>query len=181
MVLGRQQLQALRERMGLVYGGKRASDGAKESYRVRLSRWHYCSKIVETLLHPQVPAGVLPIEGHSDESFINANHSAEGTYGLTEKAWEEAVVTELVERAQQGEDIAQAHVSLAGLADGAGGKNLVRVDKPKSGKGAGCTCYPRRRVKHTAGRRKARCRWRPRPPARRSASELRDAEQTNRP
>ena len=136
VVLGRQQLQALRDRMGLVYGGKRASDGAKESFRVRLSRWHYCSKIVERLLNPQVPADLLPIEAHSDETYINANHSAEGTWGLTEKAWADAMVEELVERAAQGEDIAQAHVSLVGLAEGSQGKNLVRVDKPKSGKGA---------------------------------------------
>ena len=101
---------------------------------MRKHRFEFCER---RLLEDQKDESERVIWAYSDESYCHANHVGKSTWGLSEEAWQEAIMQDASDRAERGESLDVSSVSLAGLAEGgsAGGEATVRVVKPKSGKG----------------------------------------------
>ena len=129
--LSRRELQRLRGRLGLVWGAMRGAEGAKESHRVRITRFRFVARRVEA---DSLEGAKKPLRAYSDESYVHANHCGTNTWGLSEKAWSLAIEQERQDLLSCDMPLPQA--SLAGLADEKGsGAAQIRVTKPKSGRG----------------------------------------------
>ncbi len=121
--VGRTQLQMLHQRLGLVCGGVRGVDSAKEARRVRVSRFEFCKHSLEA---DELPLAERELRVYSDESYVHANHAGKTTWGLSEKAWQDAVHQDAVEKIAAGQDLSKTHIDMAGLADGGAKTPLVR-------------------------------------------------------
>jgi hypothetical protein len=74
----------------------------------------------------ELPLAERELRVYSDESYVHANHAGKTTWGLSEKAWQDAVHQDAVEKIAAGQDLSKTHIDMAGLADGGAKTPLVR-------------------------------------------------------
>jgi hypothetical protein len=109
----------------MVHDASKKTEGAKESLRVRVSRFVFCQRF----LHNDTLSMEERVEyAFSDESYICGNHCGSTTWGLKPKAWLETVYKEIYDSPVAP---ALADITLAGCALPGG----VSVSVPKAGRG----------------------------------------------